>query len=224
MSSEDRPTSFLRQNGVWFVVFIVLILVALLARAYLPGLINDFFPSSILFGPSQQPAPPLPTMPPEPTVTIAGIRAAAELATVEYQAVAEVPNERVPDDFRQYLGVKERILLIVYGEVKAGFDLSKLREEDLWTDGTRVQLHLPAPEILSTSIDYDRTHVVFYQKSLLIEHDPDLGRETLDTAEEAIRQAAMEAQVLDNASKYGQLYFENFLRSLGFTEVEVVVD
>ena len=52
--------------------------------------------------------------------------------------MAEVPNERVPDDFRQYLGARERILLIAYGDVKAGFDLSKLRQEDLWTDGSRV--------------------------------------------------------------------------------------
>jgi hypothetical protein len=94
----------------------------------------------------------------------------------------------------------------------------------LWTDGTRVQLHLPAPEILSTDIDYQRTHVVYYEKSLLIQHDPNLGQETMKTAEDAIQQAALEADVLENAAKYGQLYFENFLRSLGFTEVQVVVD
>jgi hypothetical protein len=174
------------------------------------------------------PSPPPPTSLPapasQPTVTIASIRAAAELATVEYQAVAEVPNERVPDDFRQYLGVKERILLIAYGDVKAGFDLSKLRQEDLWTDGSRVQLHLPAPEILSTSIDFERTHVVYYQKSLLVQHDPDLDRETLETAQQAVRQAAVEANVLANSAKYGQLFFENFLHSLGFTDVQVIVD
>jgi hypothetical protein len=223
MASGNKTGSFLRRNAVWLALLIGIFFLAVLGRAYLPDLLK---PSRLLpspFGGELLPAP-APTPLPPPTVTISGIRALAELATVEYLAVAEVPNERVPDDFRQYLGVREQILLIAYGEVKAGFDLSKLREEDLWTDGSRVQLHLPAPEILSTSLDFERTHVVFYQKSLLVEHDPTLGQETLDIAEEAIRQAAMETDVLEKAAGYGQLYFENFLRSLGFTEVQVIVD
>lgn len=223
MSNSDKVVSFLRRNAIWLALLVIIVVVGVLGRIYLPDLLRParLFPTpfggELLALPTATPLPP-------PTVTISSIRAAAELATVEYQAVAEVPNERVPDDFRQYLGVREQILLIAYGEVKAGFDLSKLREGDLWTDGTRVQLHLPAPEILSSSIDFERTHVVYYQKSLLVEHDPALGQETLDIAEDAVRKAAMEADVLENAAKYGQLFFENFLRSLGFTEVQVIVD
>lgn len=223
MSNSDKTTSFLRRNAGCFAVLIAIILIAVLAGVYLLDLLEPARLLPPLFGGDLISVPTATPFPP-PTVTIAGIRAAAELATVEYLAVAEVPNERVPDDFRQYLGIREQILLIAYGEVKAGFDLSKLREDDLWTDGTRVQLHLPAPEILSTSIDFERTHVVFYQKSLLVEHDPTLGQETLDIAEDAIQKAAIEAEVLENAGRYGQLFFENFLRSLGFTEVQVIVN
>jgi hypothetical protein len=223
MSTKDKIVTFARQNLLWLAIVVGVIMLAIVVRLVLPMIAGGLV-SRPIFNPEEQPSAPLPTPVPAPTVTIAGIRAAAELATVEYQAVAEVPNERVPDDFRSYLGVKERILLIAYGDVKAGFDLSKLQEEDLWTDGTLVQLHLPAPEILSTSIDFDRTHVVYYEKSLLVQHDPDLGRETLQIAQESIRDAALEADVLENAGKYGQLYFENFLRSLGFTEVHVIVD
>jgi hypothetical protein len=222
MSTRDRLLSFARQHLMWLVVVVALIVLSVLGRALLHGLLSGASP--FIFDRNQAPAASVPTPPPQPTVTIASIRAAAELATVEYQAVAEVPNERVPDDFRQYLGARERILLIAYGDVKAGFDLSKLREDDLWTDGSRVQLHLPAPEILSTSIDFERTHLVYYEKSLLVQHDPDLSRETLATAQQAVRQAAVEASVLENASKYGQLFFENFLHSLGFTDVQVIVD
>jgi hypothetical protein len=73
-------------------------------------------------------------------------------------------------------------------------------------------------------MDLKRTHVVYYEKSLLIQHDPDLGQETLEIAQESVRQAAMEADILGHAADYGRIYFENFLRSLGFTEVEVIVD
>jgi hypothetical protein len=175
------------------------------------------------------PPTPTPTPSPEPTptppvVTIIGIRRLAELATVQYLAVAEVHNERVPNDLRQRLGVKEQVILLAYGDVKAGFDLEKLTEDDLWTDGTRVQLHLPPPEILSTSIDYERTHVVYYQKTLLISHDINWEGETFQVTKDAIQQAAIEARILENASEYGQIFFENFLYSLGFTDVQVVVN
>jgi hypothetical protein len=158
-----------------------------------------------------------------PTVTIFGIRSTLELATVEYLVVAEVQNERVPDDIRSWLGVKEEILMLVYGNVKAGFDLSKLTEDDLLTDGTQVQLVLPAPEILSLSIDNERSHVVYYDKSLIVGHDVELEGDTRRIADEAISKQAIEIGILDNAADYGQLYFENYLRSLGFTDVQVII-
>ena len=208
-----------RRNVSYLALLVIVILLALLARGYLskgsPLLPLPF--GGLPVAPTESPKP-------SPTVTITAIRAMAELATVDYQAIAEVPNERVPDDVRKYLGVKEQILLIAYGDVKAGFDLSKLRENDLWVDGNRIQLHLPAPEILTISIDHKRSHVVYDQGSLLIAHDVNLEGETYQIAEGAIRQAAIDAKILENASKYGQLFFENFLRSLGFTEVKVIVN
>jgi len=199
-----------RRIASFFALLVIIILSALAARAYLPDI---FYPLK---------ATPTAT-PPPPVVTIRSIRGVAELATVEYRAVAEVPHELVPDDVRKYFGVKEQILLLVYGDVKAGFDLSKLTEEDLWTDGTRLLLHLPAPEILYTSIDFERTHVVYYHKSLLVAPYPYLQGDALQIAKDEIQQTAIEVGILEEAIQYGQLFFENHLRSLGFTKVRVVV-
>ena len=199
-------------NAIFLVLLAVIVLLALGAGA--------------LFREARQLIPqPSPTPTPAPiVVTIDSVRAVAELATVEYRTVAEVRNESVPDDLRRHLGVKEEILLLVYGNVRAGFDLSKLQEEDIWTDGQRVQLHLPAPEILSTEIDFERTHAVTYKKSIFVTHDVELESGTLKMAKEAINQAAMESGIMDMASQFGQTFFENHLRSLGFTEVQVVVN
>jgi hypothetical protein len=166
MEQNEGQVPFLRRNIVFIAVLVAIILLAVVCRI-LTGL---SLPSLSPF--TSAPTPTVISTPDAPpVVTIVGIRRLAELATVEYRAVAEIQDERVPDDFRQYLGIREQVLLLAYGDVKAGFDLSRLSEEDLWTDGERVQLHLPAPEILSTSIDYDRTHAVYHRGTLFMTRD-----------------------------------------------------
>lgn len=163
---------------------------------------------------------------PPPVVNLQTIKAQAKLNTVEYGTVTEIYNETPPEGFvDEFLGNKEQLLMLVYGNVQAGFDLEKLDEDDIWTDGRRVRLVLPAPEILNTTIDFDRTHVVYYENNLLFDNNnPNLQGEALKQAKEAIEQAALSEGVLERANDYGQLYFENLLYSLGFTDVEVVVD
>jgi hypothetical protein len=173
---------------------------------------------------AQKITPPTPTPPPPPIVNIEDIRQAAELATVKYTLSTDITSTRVPDDVRQLLGVKEEIVLIAYGEVVAGFDLSKLNETDLWMDGTRVQLHLPAPEILYVRLDNERSHVVYYKKSWLVDHDLNLEGTARQEAEQVIQQAALESEILQRAGEHGQLFFSNWFYSMGFTEVRVVVD
>lgn len=191
--------------------------------AYLVGLLGGFGGATAL---TPTPPPPTPTPLPPPVVTIQGIQSQAKLATVEYATVTEIYRENVPEGWlNDLLGTKERLLMLVYGDVRAGFDLEKLTEENLWTDGTRVRLVLPAPEILNSSINFDRTHIVYYENNLIFnKNNPNLQGEALASAKEAIEQAALEAGILDRANDYGRLYFENFLYALGFTDVEVVVN
>lgn len=173
-----------------------------------------------------EPGPPenvIPTPEPAVEVSIQDLRFVAELATVRSSTVAEVQNERIPDDFRRALGVKEQLLLLVYADVKAGFDLNELSEDDLLIDGTRVVLALPPPKILSVTIDQQRTHVAYYQKSWLIQNDIDLVQDAYQVADQAVRAEAVQQGILDQAAAYGRIYYENQLRQLGFTDVQVVV-
>jgi hypothetical protein len=164
-----------------------------------------------------------PTPVPTVAITIHGLVPVAELATVKYLTVAEVRNERIPNDFRQVLGIKEELLMLVYGDVKAGFDLSELTQDDLLVDGQRVRLTLPAPKILSVTLDQERTHVVYYRDSILMDSGVDLVQQAYQVADEAVRSEAVRAGILDQATALGRAYFENHLRQLGFTDVEVVV-
>lgn len=158
------------------------------------------------------------------TITLKEIRAIAELATAEYRVVAEVQSERIPEDIRKVLGAKEQVVMLVHADVKAGFDLSNLSEKSLKVDGTRVRVVLPAPEILSVTLDHERTHIVYYKKSLLARQDIQWVDETLELADEAIRQEAIDMGILEKAEEFAKIYYENQFRTLGFTDVEVVVE
>ncbi len=211
-SSPRRP--YLVWGGLALAV-----LVGVFVIAFILGTIKGCSPST-----SVPTSTPLPTTTPI-TVTIMGIKSQAKLSTVEYKTVAEIYRENPPKGWvGELLGDKEKLLMLVYGDVQAGFDLEKLTDDSLWVDGTRVRLILPAPEILTTDIDFEQTHIVYYDNGFLTKNNPDLQREALAEAEKAIQQAALQNGVLDKANAYGKLYYENFLRSLGFTEVEVITD
>jgi len=216
MTQEEK-----RQYMLWGGVAIA----ALLGIGLIAFLIGRLSISSAATTPTPMPTPTNTPLPP-PVVTIQGIKAKADLATVEFNTVAEIYNETAAEGWLDtLLDTKERLLILVYGDVQAGFDLDKLNEEDLWTDGRRVRLVLPAPEILNSSIDFDRTHIVFYENKLILDdNNPNLQGEALAQSKHAIEQAALENGILDKANDYGQVYFENLLYSLGFTDVEVVVN
>lgn len=169
----------------------------------------------------RSPITPTPAWAP-PTITT--IQNVAELAAVRYLLSTEASGTHVPEDIRRSLGIREEIMLIAHGEVVAGFDLSELSSADLWVDGTRIQLHLPAPKILYVRLDSERTRVVYYAKSWLIERDLNLESRARQQAEELLRQAALEGDILSHAAEYGQLYYSDWLHQMGFTEVQVIVN
>ena len=200
----------------------VAVLIGVAAIAFLGGrILTSETPT-----PTLTPPDPTTTPLPPPVVTIQGLKSQAELSTVEYAAVAEIYNESLPEGWLdEFLGTKEQILILAYGDVRAGFDLEKLTADNLWTDGHRVRLILPAPEILNSSIDFEQTRIVYYENDFLLDaNDPNLQGEALAQAKVSLEQAALEGGILDQANNFGQLYFANFLYSLGFTEVEVVVN
>jgi hypothetical protein len=223
MTNETNMANQTKRQYLVIGTIAVVALIGIGVIAYLAGtLLNSPAPEAAAT------ATPIPTdtpLPP-PVVTINGIRSQAKLSTVEYSTITEIYNENLPEGWLdEFLGTKERLVMLAYGDVRAGFDLEKLSDDSLWTDGTRVRLVLPAPEILNSSIDFDQTHIVYYENSLFFDdNNPNLQGEALNQAKFALEEAAVEADILDRANEYGQLYYENFLYSLGFTEVDVVVD
>ena len=89
--------------------------------------------------------------------------------------------------------------------------------------GDSVIIVLPAPEILYTKIDNDQTYVYERTTGLFREPDPRIEGEARQLAERAMLARALEGEILRQAETNGRLQIEALLRSLGFTEITIVV-
>lgn len=117
----------------------------------------------------------------------------------------------------------DEITFLAAGEVIAGFDLSKLRQEDVWRspDGT-INLRLPPPEVLVTRVDNAKSRVLTRKTGMLRRGDVDLETRARQHAEENIRNEALKNGVLKVASDSGERKLSGFLNTLGFTKVRFV--
>ncbi len=216
--SQNAPGSKSSLSSIAWLIVALTGLLLVLTCAGLALLASSLLPRGQTIVPSPTPTPPV--------VSITSIKKIAELATVEAGLVTDVEVANVPDEWWNLFDAqREKLVMIVHGTAKAGFDLEKIRDEDLWTDGTRVQLTLPSPELLSFELDLDKSRIVAYDRSVLmsmLETDKDdLQAEALAIAQERLKQSVQESNILPTAEEYGRVYFENHLRSLGFEDVRI---
>ena len=124
--------------------------------------------------------------------------------------------------FQQFL-FGDKLLLIAQGEVTAGFDFSKVTENDIAIENGTVRLALPQPEILITTLNNDQTRVYDRRTGLLSKGDKDLESKAREQATNLIRQAACQGNILDTASTNARNQLTALLKSLGFTTVIITI-
>lgn len=115
----------------------------------------------------------------------------------------------------------DQVLLIAHGQVIAGFDLAELKESDVKVDGTHLVLQLPAPMILVTAIDNQKTRVYDRRQGLLSKGDADLESEARQEAEIEIRKAACEAGILEQATENAQKQLSVMFSHFQFDSVTI---
>ncbi len=183
-------------------------------------------------GPTDTPAPtatPVPTATstptptPTPIIVNPKIQALGRLEAAQYIMQTVVDLEREPGNVWQQFFGNDKLLLVAEGQVVVGFDLTKVEENDIVVDGDTVHLTLPPPEILYTGVDEDKTYVYERETGLFVPPDPALETDARRVAQKSILNWALEHDAFGKAEEFGILYMESFLRSLGFTEVDVEV-
>jgi hypothetical protein len=146
------------------------------------------------------------------------------LETSQYLLQTVIDIAREPANIWQQVFGTDKLLLVASGEVVAGFDLTRITTNDIVVVGDAVTITLPAPQILYSRVDNDETYVYERTTGLLRKPDQRIESEARQLAEQAMRTRALKGGILDNAQANGQRYMEALLRSLGFTEVVILID
>jgi hypothetical protein len=164
-----------------------------------------------------------PTPTPTPRVVITEIKSLGRLETVQFMMQTVIDLEREPTNIWGQVFGTDELLLVASGEVVAGFDLAKVREQDITARGDHVTMVLPPPEILYTRVDNQETYVYERNTGLFRKPDPRIETEARQLAEQAMTERAQRGQILRQAETNGRLQVEGLLRSLGFTDVLLIV-
>jgi hypothetical protein len=160
---------------------------------------------------------PTPTIIPDPVTIIHEVRTLARLETIQYTVEKVITAEIGQGDFAFLF--KDRLLLVAHGMVIAGIDLKKLMPEDMWLNGSVLNVRLPAAEVFVATLDNEKTYV--FERDTGILRKPDQALETLarQSAEIEIQDAAIEDGILDLARQNAETYLSRFFLALGYSDV-----
>ena len=152
-------------------------------------------------------------------VVVEGVQDLNRLATVRWRESVIVTRESGGTELERLLA-GEKVLLVATGDVEAGVDLASLGRDDVKVNGETVTIRLPEPEILSVSLDEQKTGV--YDRDfgpLNLHPDDDLVEQARAAAVDRIEQAARDEDILDQAEQNAEDSIRAFVRTLGFEEV-----
>ncbi|MCS7060910.1 MAG: DUF4230 domain-containing protein [Anaerolineae bacterium] len=206
--------------GLLTLLFVALIIAAAVREAALAGerVMSAANPVNIV---NTALAPKTPTVVVRPPA-INQVKAIADLTTssVLMSTIVEAEQARVGNI------IYERLVLLACGRVKAGVDLSQLKEEDIQTsaDGLTVTIRLPKPQIFDayliddstqpcTTRVYDRTNLI------LLPAAKDLESKAREQAVNAIRDTAIQSGVLEEADRNARAVIERLLLMSGYQKV-----
>jgi hypothetical protein len=175
-------------------------------------------------GPTDTPTPTptdTPTPTPTPIVVITHINSLGRLETTEFAMQTVVDLENEPTNMWERVFGTDQLMLVAEGEVVAGIDLDKVKEDDIVVGGKTVNITLPSPEILYSRIDNERTYVYERNTGLLRPIDETLEARARVLAEQTMVDWAIQRDIYSKAAESARIRIENLLRSLGFTEIVI---
>jgi hypothetical protein len=154
---------------------------------------------------------------------LVAVRGLARLESVAFHMERVIDLEQRQRRLFGLVDAKDAILLVAAGDVVAGIDLARMRDGDVIAEPSagRVHVTLPPPEILWARLDNQRTYVHARNTDMLAEAAPALETRARKHAETAIRDAALEAGIVERARASAAHTVTVLVRSLGYDRVEI---
>lgn len=157
-------------------------------------------------------------------VVITALRDVARLEGAVFHVERVVDLQEKQSKLAGLVQAKDAILLVAAGDVTAGVDLAGLVEADIvvGAPGGKVTITLPRAQIFSQRLDSERTYVHSRTTDVLATRRENLETRARQEAERSLAAAAVEGGILARAEKNVSLSVGALVRSLGFSDVEVV--
>lgn len=197
----------LKKHIISFGIVAFFILLALLVISFL---LNKYFPPfSVNIDTSR-------------TAVVKQMRSLARLETAVFTIEKVIDGGTTGGNIFQQFLFGDKILLVAHGQVIAGFDLSQISDNDIKIEGKNVTIKLPPPQILVATLDNTQTKVYDRRQGLLSDNDG-LESEVRKAAEVSIREAACNANILQQASDNARKQITAMLSSLGFETITLEI-
>jgi hypothetical protein len=163
---------------------------------------------------------PTPTIIPDPVTIINDIQALARLETIRYTVEKVITAETNQGALANLFG--DRLLFVAHGYVIAGIDMGKVKSGDLWLEGGTLNVRLPSADVLVATLDNDKSYVYDRQTGFFTQVDPALETQARQVAEQEILKAALDDDILVQATTNAQTYLRWFFETLGYNQINFV--
>ena len=145
------------------------------------------------------------------------IRNIGTLSTTEYTVGKVV---KLSDGGEWYKYGDRKILMSCKARIKAGIDLNEIREEDIKADGTKIEITLPQPKIVSFEMDPRLVKTEMKEvNGFRSDFSQDEKNRIMQLGEKAIRKDLKELRILEDANDNAKQFVREFYGQMGFEEV-----
>lgn len=159
---------------------------------------------------------------PDQLQTINALQQMQDLATVEYTVTKVV---KANDNKTWYKWGERKILFTCEANIKAGIDLSQLKEENIHISGKNIRIQLPAPKILTVNMPPENIKVAYSDVGVLrSEFSAQEKNALMVQAEKQIWEAGKQSGIIEQAKLNTQTFMLQWLKQMGFENIELTYD
>ena len=166
---------------------------------------------------------------PTNTVVITQVQRIGKLETASYTLQQIIAYDPDANSWWHFLGDSQK-LFVVYGNVTAGIDLSKLSSSDIQIQGKEpgkasITFNAPAPQILNSAIDPSRTRIYDANSGISALWSQNLDENTtlkiLSAAKDSLQGEACKGGILQQASDSARTQLTSLFTTIGFSTVVI---